>query len=307
MQISVVIPAHNAARWIEPCLASVAAQTRAADEVIVIVDRSSDETAEQARATGVPTQILSTDFGNGAAARNAGILAASGDWIAFQDADDIWYPTHLERAERLLSGASDVAYLSFADPFYDRAGEPILERENPWPLREPTSGLSALRFLELTAIQLVYTMPAVLARRDVLLEVGMLDPEQVRRHDFDMWLRVIAGRTWSYDPEATVKFRYDTPGSISRNYPEREYYWLRALLKNRSAYEGPTMDRLIARAARRSMGAAFTDGDQQHREAAWQLAGPHLGPRDRFLFTLFSSSPRLFQAFNRLRRRWRGL
>jgi glycosyltransferase involved in cell wall biosynthesis len=307
LRISVIIPAHNAGHWIEACLASVANQVRPPDEIIVVVDRSSDDTAERARATGVPQRILSTEFGNGAASRNVGIQAASGDWIAFQDADDIWYSTHLQRAESLLRGTRDVGYLSFSHPFYNQPGEPIILRENPWPIDQPTSGLSHMRFLELTAMRLVYAMPTVLVRRDALLEVGLLDPEQVRRHDIDMWLRVIAGRTWSYDPQATVKFRYDTPGSISRNYSEREYYWLRALLKNRPAYDGPTMDRLIVRAARRAVGAAFTDGDAAQRKRALELARPYLRKRDQLLFSFFSAAPRLFQQLNLVRRRLRGL
>jgi glycosyltransferase involved in cell wall biosynthesis len=303
----VILPAHNASRWVEGALRSVAEQTRPPDEMIVINDRSSDDTGERVAATGLATRLLTTDYGNGAAARNEGIRAARGDWIAFQDADDVWYPNHLERAEELLAGTSDVGYLSLADEFIDDADETILHRENPWPISEPTSGIDYRRFPELVLIRVNYAMPAVVVRRDVLLEVGLLDPEQVRRHDIDMWLRVIAGRTWAYDPQATVRFRVNTPGGISRNVPDREYYWFRAMWKNRQAFAGPAMERLVARAARRAVSAAFTDGDDKQQERALKIARPYLRTRDRLLFAACAWAPGVFRTLNLTRRRWRGV
>ena len=307
MSISVILPAHNAARWVEAALRSVAEQTRPPDEIIVINDRSSDDTAERVAATGLASRILTTDYGNGAAARNEGIRAAQGDWIAFQDADDVWYPNHLERAEELLAGTSDVGYLSFSHEFLDDADETVLYRENPWPILEPTSGIDYRRFPELVLIRVNFAMPTVVVRRDVLMDVGLLDPQQVRRHDIDMWLRVIAGHTWAYDPEATVRFRINTPGAISRNEAEREYYWFRAIWKNREGYRIPAMDRLVALAARRAVSAAYTGGNDEQRRRTLEIAREHLSPRDRLLFGAFSLAPGAFRAANRFRRRWRGL
>jgi glycosyltransferase involved in cell wall biosynthesis len=307
MNVSVVLPAHNAARWVESAIRSAAEQTRPPDEIIVVNDRSSDDTAARVASTGLASQILTTDFGNGAAARNAGILAARGEWIAFQDADDFWYPNHLERAAELLAGGSDAAYLSFADEFLDNAEETVLVRENPWPFDAPTRGIDAARFPELLLMRVNYAMPAVVVRRDALLDAGMLDVAQVRRHDIEMWLRVVAGKTWCYDPLATIRFRVNTPGSISRNIPEREYYWFRAIWKNEESYRGPAMDRLLAQAARRAVSAAFTDGSAEQRERALSMARSYLRPRDRALFATFGKAPWLFRAANRARRRWRGL
>jgi glycosyltransferase involved in cell wall biosynthesis len=305
MKISVVLPAHNAARWVETAIRSVAEQTRPADEIIVINDRSSDDTSEVVAATGLASKILTTDYGNGAAARNAGILAAAGDWIAFQDADDQWYPNHLERAASLLSGTSDVATMSFSHPFLDETGEQTIDRENPWPITEPTSGIDYRRYPELVLMRVNFVTPAVVVRRDRLLEVGMFDAQQVRRHDIDMWLRVIAGQTWSYDPLATTCFRMAAPGGVSSNVPEREYYWFRALWKNRTAYEGPAMDRLIRQAARRAVSAAYTDGNREHRRRALGIARSYLPWTDRLLFATFAPMPGVFRAVNRARRHWR--
>lgn len=88
ISISVVIPAYNAGRTIAACLASILGQdiNRARFEVIVIDDRSVDETAKIVQE--FPVNLLLQDVNKGApAARNRGVAAATGEWVAFTDAD----------------------------------------------------------------------------------------------------------------------------------------------------------------------------------------------------------------------------
>jgi glycosyltransferase involved in cell wall biosynthesis len=92
--VSVVIPAYNSAGWIAEALASVAAQTAPADEVLVVDDGSTDGTAELVESLGA--RCLRQANAGCAAARNAGVRAATGDLIAFLDADDLWTPEKLE-------------------------------------------------------------------------------------------------------------------------------------------------------------------------------------------------------------------
>ncbi len=302
MKISAVIPAHNAARWLPESLKSVAAQSLPPHEVIVVNDASSDDTEHVARAHPVVTSLLTTQHGNGAASRNAGIDAATGDWIAFLDADDLWYPNHLQRVSELLEGTRDVGCLCLADHVYADADQPIQRRQTRWPYRTPTTGLSHWDFIEHYSQNLSFDMSGIVARRDVLLEIGKLDAELPRRHDIDMWLRVIGGRTWVYDPVPSSAYRIDTPGAISRKIANREYYFLRVMLKNRDLYRCPAMDRLIRVAARRAVSAAFTDGDASDRAQVLRLAKPHLSPKDTWLFRVFSACPPLFALLNRARR-----
>jgi glycosyltransferase involved in cell wall biosynthesis len=94
--VSVVIPAFNAARYLGAALGSVLAQTQPPDEIVVVDDGSIDDTASVAQAfPGV--RLVSRDHRGIAAARNAGVAATSGGWIAFLDADDLWLPDKLER------------------------------------------------------------------------------------------------------------------------------------------------------------------------------------------------------------------
>ncbi len=100
--VTVVIPAYNAARYIERAIRSVLAQTYPADEVIVVNDGSTDTTSEKVRQFGDRIKLIEQANAGVSAARNAGIQAASGEWIAFLDADDEWLPNHLERHCTLL-------------------------------------------------------------------------------------------------------------------------------------------------------------------------------------------------------------
>lgn len=104
MQISVVIPAYNAARTIGETLDSIASQTRLPDEVIVVDDGSSDETASVARTHHFGPRVIMQANAGAATAINTGISKANGDLIAFLDADDLWLPGKLDSQERALAG-----------------------------------------------------------------------------------------------------------------------------------------------------------------------------------------------------------
>ncbi len=103
--VTVVIPAYNAAAFIEKALGSVADQTRPADEVIVVDDASTDDTAAVAdRWTDrLPLRVIRCDNNAGAAtARKIAIEAATQPYIANLDADDRWLPEHLATAMPLV-------------------------------------------------------------------------------------------------------------------------------------------------------------------------------------------------------------
>lgn len=101
MRISVIIPSYNRRDWLMACLDSVAAQRRAPDEVIVVDDGSTDGTPEAVTAREGVTLIEQTNAGPGAA-RNRGAAAATGDYLAFLDSDDLWFPWSLGVMARLI-------------------------------------------------------------------------------------------------------------------------------------------------------------------------------------------------------------
>ena len=95
MRVSTIIPAYNSANWIAQAIESVQAQTYPSDQIIVVDDDSSDDTAEVAEASGAEVLRMPKNGGS-PAARNMGLSHASGDVIALLDADDYWAPIHLE-------------------------------------------------------------------------------------------------------------------------------------------------------------------------------------------------------------------
>src|SRR5690606_11761808 len=136
-----------------------------------------------------------------------------------------------------------------------------------------------------------------------LLEVGMLDPAQIRRHDIEMWLRVLAGHYWAFHPVSSLICQADTPGSISRNVANCAYWFYQAIKKNEAAYAGATMDAIVSKAAQSACSTALTDGNSADFKMAYSTVRGDLQLWKRCLFTVGGLYPPAFAALNRLRRK----
>ncbi len=93
--ISCIVPVYNGERYLAETLASIRAQSHGPLEIIVVDDGSTDRSQEVARDFGA--RVLAHANQGAPASRNVGIMAASGSFIAFLDADDLWLPHKLER------------------------------------------------------------------------------------------------------------------------------------------------------------------------------------------------------------------
>lgn len=186
--VTVVMPAMNRAHLIGRALASVAAQTLAPRRVVVVDDASDDGTAEAARAAGAEVLLMPARSGSGPA-RNAGVAAATTEWIAFLDSDDEWLPHHLET---VLAHARGHVLASTAAT--STSGRWL---GSPRPAPVPVTPRSML-----VPSDLVVTS-ATVARRDVLEEVGLFRALP-RAQDMDLWIRVLERGTGVAVGEATV-------------------------------------------------------------------------------------------------------
>jgi|GEM_PF-1560330 len=172
VDISVVVPVYNRERELPRALASIAAQTRPVDEVIVVDDRSTDRSVEVACDFEGPFELVVLRHARNAgasAARNTGLAAARGRWIGFLDSDDEWRPEKIERQRRQLgdNGPDDLVLLSrviVRGPFGDTI--------EPQHIKAEAVGIADYLFRRRGIVQLgTMLLPARFART-VRFEVG---------------------------------------------------------------------------------------------------------------------------------------
>ena len=173
--VSVVVPAFNAAPTIGSTLDSIARQTYRRLDVVIVDDGSTDGTNSLIRrfCLSDPRMRLIEQSNSGvAAARNAGIRASRGDFVAFIDADDLWHPTKIERQMRaLLDQGPDVALAYSPFRVIDGEGNVVASAK-----RQDASGWVLDRHLR---ANIVGNGSSILVRKSVLQEFG----------GFDSWLR----------------------------------------------------------------------------------------------------------------------
>jgi glycosyltransferase involved in cell wall biosynthesis len=303
VRISVIIPCHNAGRWIATALRSVTQQSYPAHEVTVIDDSSTDDSLAQIERSRVLVKLLQVKARNAAVARNTGIEVATGDWIALLDADDIWYPNHLARAAELLAKSNDVAFMSNHD--WVGLENELLPRPDGFrcKLPAPRSGMNVEDFFRIGRDGFHFGHSTVLYRLDRVRSVGMFDPSQLRRHDIDLWLRMIEDQPWTYDTVHSVGYRENVPNSLSKAEMECDYFYLRALVKNRDRVASPSFGEHLERQARRAMGIAFVGGSGDHYARIRELAWRHLPAGYRFAYLCASAWPSLGRALIKAKRR----
>lgn len=191
MKISVVIPAYNNERRLSRAIDSVLAQSRPAKEIIVVDDGSTDGTSQAAAAYGSQIRYIRQNNAGPSAARNTGIRAAGGDWIAFLDADDEWLPEKLALQTEHLGRHS---YLQWTAGNYieclcqsGRQSPALTESK----CRKMLGGREISDdYLRTYAKGLTGHTDTMLIRRDLLEKAGGFRLEQKRFNDLDLWLRI---------------------------------------------------------------------------------------------------------------------
>lgn len=182
--VSVVIPSYNRGHAIGACIDSVLAQTLEDFEIVVVDDASTDDTRARVAAIADPRVRYVAHAANrgGAAARNTGVRAARGDFIAFLDSDDSWSPRKLERQIALLGERGPdygVAYTWFIGR--DRDGREVSRSDH---------SLDGSVADALLVANYVGTFSSIVVRRDVFERVGGLDESLRSCQDWDLSIRL---------------------------------------------------------------------------------------------------------------------
>lgn len=184
-QVSVVIPAYNASATILETIESVFAQTFQDFEVLVVNDGSTDDTRQKVQAVADADdrlRILSQQNGGVSAARNNGIATATGEWVAFLDADDIWLPEKLETQLRCMRAKPGCLASQGSAYFVDQSLTPLKLRHCV-PVEQPL--LTFLRFQNLPNAASSWVV-----KRELFEEIGGFDTGLVILEDWDLSLRL---------------------------------------------------------------------------------------------------------------------
>jgi glycosyltransferase involved in cell wall biosynthesis len=183
MKISVIIPSWNRADRLAAALDSVFAQSLPPHEVIVVDDGSTDNTRELLSRHYPNVRYIFQQNKGVSQARNTGITAATGDWIALLDSDDRWKPSKLER-QRAAIRANPGFKLCHSDEIWIRNGI----RVNPMKKHAKHGGRIFRYCLPLCVI----SPSAVMIHRDIFKEIGLFDETLPACEDYDLWLRICA-------------------------------------------------------------------------------------------------------------------
>jgi glycosyltransferase involved in cell wall biosynthesis len=193
-EFSVVIPARAPAPTLTKALASAAAQTLAPIEVIVVDNGLSPHE----RPSVANVRMIQGRGASAGAARNDGVLAARGEWVAFLDSDDLWKPGHLAAVGAIVSQRPEVA-TCFGGAVH------VSDEGQVMAVFRPREHHATLRGLLTRRLQ--PTTSATAARRDALLEVGgFFEGFKVGVEDVDLWWRLAARWPCAVQAEPLVTY-----------------------------------------------------------------------------------------------------
>ena len=191
-RVSVVVPTHGRPAQLRRALDSIAAQTRPADEVVVVDDLDDPATAEVVeQASGPVRRLVSKSRAGVAASRNLGLADTVGDAVGFLDDDDMWSPRFLERTCQALTKADVVATWT--------------QVSNGHSLSDGTAIQVGLRAKDVVAVNPGFTGSNAVYRRGALERVGGFDPELRISNDKDLLVRLLdVGIEYTVVPERLV-------------------------------------------------------------------------------------------------------
>ena len=244
--VAVIIPVYNREDYLREALDSVFAQTRPADEVIVVDDGSTDASADVAASYPGVTLIRQVNRGV-SEARNNAVRAATSEWIAFLDSDDVWTKDKLELQMEALAAA----------PGYDACTCNTMSLEAGAGIDDEGPPPSTLTTTEDIAAGLrgrVRLPPgSIVVRRQLVLDVGIFDDTARPCEDWDLWLRLAAaGCKFLVCPQRLLLIR-----AHESNLSNQSYRMMKAELLAWDRHIGPRYPPRVRRLARRAAHSHF--------------------------------------------------
>ena len=253
--ISIVIPTYNHAPMLQRALATVIEQTYQNWNAIVVNNFSTDNTLDVVAKFNDP-RIQCVNFRNNGvigASRNEGIKLATGEYVAFLDSDDTWFPTKIEKCVASLESGSDL--VCHAEYWIDESGKSRLVAYGPSEAA--------------THHNLIYkgnriSTSATMVRATLLKEVNGFDtsPELISTEDYDLWIRLAAkSNKFAFIDEPLGEYhRHDN--NVSANIEKHLAAELALLAKHFSV--NAQFENVLARRRRKAL-AYYGAGRSLHR------------------------------------------
>lgn len=222
--ISVVIPAYNVGEYISRTIDSVLGQTYKPDEIIIVDDGSTDNTANEIKKYGSKVIYIYQGNAGASVARNTGIEAAGGEWIAFLDSDDEWLADKLQLQVEHLHRNPQLVWTSAN--FY----RCLCDEDRRAPDIDPQQGEKLLKpkeyfdeFFEAFAAHTGGCTITMMIKKEVLQEAGMFRPGQLLANDIDLWFRI--AYQWpriGFISRPLAIYHMTVPQSITKKYQKQQ-------------------------------------------------------------------------------------
>ena len=221
--VSVIIPTYNRAGVICRTIDNVLAQTYPATEVIVVDDGSTDDTQANLRQYSSRIRVVSQSNAGPSSARNRGLRLALGEFVAFQDSDDLWMPTKLERQVGLLRRIDKSVVCCLCNAIFRYEGRrEFTSFQRAWLFPRYGEGLWS-NVAEVVATRFVLFCQTAMIRREVLNRLGGFDETLKYHEDYDLLLRLALNGAVAFIREPLTIWQQGAPGSLSENRSEEIY------------------------------------------------------------------------------------
>jgi len=217
MKISTIIPTYNSAKTLGRAIESVLQQTLPTYEIIIIDDGSVDETPEVINRFQDKIKYIKQINSGVSAARNTGIKASSGDWIAFLDADDEWLPNKLELQLKALKQQPKLMWCAGEVKRIGENNSPkftIFKRAKRQINRKQKQ---SIHFFNACLKEDIFQTSSFLISRQIFSAVGTFDSSLRVSEDRDLWWKIAARYPdIAYVYEECVLYFVDTPCSLTK-------------------------------------------------------------------------------------------
>jgi hypothetical protein len=204
--ISVIIPTYNYARFLGEAIDSVLAQTWPALEIIVVDDGSTDDTPRILAGYGDRIRVIRQENLGASAARNIGIAAARGEWVAFLDSDDLWQPRKLECDAARIAADPDLGMVHCGAEQFDNTGKTL------FVFLGGREGWVAPDLLRLDREVIAAPGSGLTVRKTAAEEVGGYDPRLDASEDWDFCYRLACRYRAGFIPEVLARYRLHGTG-----------------------------------------------------------------------------------------------